>query len=196
MGFRLYTVGSPCYSIMARSTPYSEPILQQDEPHPTSQTPTNNYNHRVLQSISWSDDSQYIASAAGRGFQIHFLSDLHTPTSRRKISEGSFSVVDSLPQYNLVALDGDADNKQFPPNRLQLWDDKLRFWAGSFDFKHAVHGVKLTKDRIIVVLTRQVRVYNMSTHKCVHIIVTTDNPSGLWSVSYDPGNFVMTFPGR
>jgi WD40 repeat protein len=66
---------------------------------------------------------------------------------------------------------------------------------GELSFRSPVRGVRLRRDRIIVVLENKIFVYNFADLKLVHQIETAPNPKGLCAVSQQPGSIVLVCPG-
>lgn len=58
-----------------------------------------------------------------------------------------------------------------------------------------MRGVRLRRDRIIVVLEQKIFVYNFADLKLLHQIETIANPKGLCAVSQVAGSFVLVCPG-
>ncbi|CAI7859607.1 unnamed protein product [Closterium sp. NIES-54] len=59
-----------------------------------------------------------------------------------------------------------------------------------------VRGVRLRRDRIVVVLEHKVYVYNFADLKLLQQVETLSNPKGLCEVSQSPNSFVMACPGK
>ncbi|EMS57802.1 WD repeat domain phosphoinositide-interacting protein 3 [Triticum urartu] len=96
---------------------------------------------------------------------------------------------------NILALVGGGDAPHYPPNKVMIWDDHQSRCIGELSFKSPVRGVRLRRDRIIVVLENKIFVYNFADLKLVQQIETAPNPKGLCSVSQQPGSIVLVCPG-
>lgn len=96
---------------------------------------------------------------------------------------------------NILALVGGGDSPQYPLNKVMIWDDHQSRCIGELSFRSEVRGVRLRRDRIIVVLEQKIFVYNFSDLKLLHQIETTSNPKGLCAVSQVAGSFVLVCPG-
>ncbi|GJP57306.1 hypothetical protein CLOM_g16330 [Closterium sp. NIES-68] len=77
-----------------------------------------------------------------------------------------------------------------------IWDDNQSRCIGELTFRSEVRGVRLRRDRIVVVLEHKVYVYNFADLKLLHQVETLSNPRGLCEVSQSAGSFVMACPGK
>lgn len=96
---------------------------------------------------------------------------------------------------NILALVGGGDSPQYPLNKVMIWDDHQSRCIGELSFRSEVRGVRLRRDRIIVVLEQKIFVYNFADLKLLHQIETIANPKGLCAVSQVAGSFVLVCPG-
>ncbi|KAF7818224.1 autophagy-related protein 18a-like [Senna tora] len=76
-----------------------------------------------------------------------------------------------------------------------IWDDHQGRCIGELSFRSAVRGVRLRRDRIIVVVEHKIFVYNFADLKLLHQIETFVNPKGLCAVSQLAGSLVLACPG-
>ncbi|KAK6127404.1 hypothetical protein DH2020_038847 [Rehmannia glutinosa] len=90
---------------------------------------------------------------------------------------------------------GGGDSPQYPLNKVMIWDDHQSRCIGELSFRSEVRGVRLRRDRIIVVLEQKIFVYNFADLKLLHQIETIANPKGLCAVSQVAGSFVLVCPG-
>ncbi|KAI9207133.1 putative Wdr45l protein [Polychytrium aggregatum] len=114
-------------------------------------------------------------------------------------SSGGLGIVEMLHRTNYLALVGGGKNPRFPPNKVMIWDDLKARIIIELEFKSDIKAVKLTKDRIIVVLLNRVFIYTLSaTPQMLHNFETSDNERGLVAVSAvsGAGGALVAFPGR
>ncbi|CAA2956843.1 autophagy-related 18a [Olea europaea subsp. europaea] len=96
---------------------------------------------------------------------------------------------------NIFALVGGGDSAQYPLNKVMVWDDNPNRCIGELFFRSEVRGVRLRRDRIVVVLEQKILVYNFADLKLLHEIETIANPKGLCAVSRVAGSFVLFVQG-
>ncbi|XP_062230430.1 autophagy-related protein 18a-like [Phragmites australis] len=153
--------------------------------------------------ISFNQDYGCFAAGIKSGFRIYncdpfreiFRRDLGTAGDGDGGGGGGISVVEMLFRCNILALVGGGDNPHYPPNKVMIWDDHQSRCIGELSFRSPVRGVRLRRDRIIVVLENKIFVYNFADLKLVHQIETAPNPKGLCVVSQQPGSIVLVCPG-
>lgn len=76
---------------------------------------------------------------------------------------------------------------------MVIWDDSKQKVAFTLDFRTLVHRVRLSRNRVVVVLRHSVNVYSFtSPPEKLSTFKTTDNPLGLCSL----GSELLAFPGR
>jgi WD40 repeat protein len=98
-----------------------------------------------------------------------------------------------LGRANYIALVGGGRQPKFPINKVIIWDDAKQKAVITLDFATQVRGVRLSRNRIVVVLYNSVHVYAFSSPpQKISVSETTDNPLGLCSLSQR----LLAFPGR
>lgn len=97
---------------------------------------------------------------------------------------------------NILALVGGGDKPKFPKNKVFLWDDLSFKCIGELSFKTNVKAVKLTKDKIVVVLDNRTYIYNFDDLRLIDAIETCLNTKGLVALNPDPENAVLATPDK
>ncbi|KAK4492578.1 hypothetical protein RD792_003393 [Penstemon davidsonii] len=174
---------------------------------PDSESPnsSNTINHNptipnpnpiTLLHVSFNQDYGCFASGTDRGFRI-FNCDPFREIFRRDFdgNGGGIGAVEMLFRCNILALVGGGDSPQYPLNKVMIWDDHQSRCIGELSFRSEVRGVRLRRDRIVVVLEQKIFVYNFADLKLLHQIETIANPKGLCEVSQVAGSFVLVCPG-
>ncbi|CAN1311471.1 Autophagy-related protein 18d [Linum perenne] len=164
-------------------------------PHPTHSTDGDYDDGKTeLLSVSWNQDYGCFAAATSSGFRIYSCEPFKE-TFRRDIRSGGFKIVEMLFRSNILALVGSDSNSQYPPNKVLIWDDHQSHCIGEFSFRSQVRAVRLSRDRIVVVLEHKVYVYDFADLKLLHQIETLANPRGLCCLSHHPNTSVLALPG-
>ncbi|XP_031375096.1 autophagy-related protein 18c-like isoform X2 [Punica granatum] len=154
----------------------------------------NDNEETELLSVSWNQDYSCFAAGTTRGFRIYNCEPFKE-TFRRDLKSGGFKIVEMLFRCNILALVGGAANSQYPPHKVLIWDDHQSRCIGEFAFRSEVRGVKLRRDRIVVVLEHKIYVYNFVDLKLLHQIETLSNPRGLCCLSHHANTSVLACPG-
>ncbi|KAL5222498.1 hypothetical protein ABZP36_027211 [Zizania latifolia] len=163
-----------------------------EKPHPAA---------KDLLHISFNQDYGCFAAGTKSGFRIYNC-DPFREIFRRDLASagdngggGGIGVVEMLFRCNILALVGGGDNPHYPPNKVMIWDDHQSRCIGELSFRSPVRGVRLRRDRIVVILENKIFVYNFADLKLVHQMETAPNPKGLCAVSQQPGSIVLVCPG-
>ncbi|KAK7337424.1 hypothetical protein VNO77_17998 [Canavalia gladiata] len=144
--------------------------------------------------LSFNQDHACFAAATDNGFRIYNC-DPFRELFRREFDGGGIGHVEMLFRCNILALVGGGSQPQYPPNKVMIWDDHQGRCIGELSFRASVRGVRLRRDRIIVVVEQKIFVYNFVDLKLMHQIETVANPKGLCAVSQLSDNLVLACPG-
>ncbi|KAL1558427.1 Autophagy-related protein 18a [Salvia divinorum] len=164
--------------------------------NPAALSPNPNPSPIKLLHLSFNQDYGCFATGNDRGFRIYNC-DPFREIFRRDFdgNGGGVGSVEMLFRCNILALVGGGDSPQYPLNKVMIWDDHQSRCIGELSFRSEVRGVRLRRDRIIVVLEQKIFVYNFADLKLLHQIETIANPKGLCAVSQVAGSFVLVCPG-
>ncbi|GER24747.1 WD-repeat protein [Striga asiatica] len=123
------------------------------------------------------------------------MAAISSPTSNPSfISPMLQPYLEQQQQHHHVQPDPPPDDGS-PHDDVMIWDDHQSRCIGELSFRSEVRGVRLRRDRIIVVLEQKIFVYNFADLKLLHQIETIMNPKGLCAVSQVAGSFVLVCPG-
>ncbi|XP_030458724.1 autophagy-related protein 18c isoform X3 [Syzygium oleosum] len=178
----------------ARLGSYDSPISGASGSFAQPEQEFNDNDETELLSVSWNQDYGCFAAGTNRGFRIYNCEPFKE-TFRRDLKSGGFKIVEMLFRCNILALVGGAANSQYPPNKVLIWDDHQSRCIGEFAFRSEVRGVKLRRDRIVVVLEHKIYVHNFMDLKLLHQIETVANPRGLCCLSQNVNAIVLACPG-
>ncbi|CAI9112458.1 OLC1v1012910C1 [Oldenlandia corymbosa var. corymbosa] len=169
--------------------------LNSDKPKDSSTAPAATLLH-----VSFNQDSGCFATGTDGGFRIYncdpFRQLLHRDC---KLAGGGVGTVEMLFRCNIMALvsGGGKDKPIPPPNKVIIWDDFQRQSIGELSFRSEARGVKLRKDRIVVVLEHKIHVHDFPGLRPLNDIETISNPKGLCALSQGPTeSFVLVCPGQ
>ncbi|XP_051118498.1 autophagy-related protein 18a [Andrographis paniculata] len=171
--------------------------IQNPNPNLSPQpSPSPSPNQIKLLHVSFNQDFGCFATGTDRGFLIYNC-DPFREIFRRSFdgNGGGIGAVEMLFRCNILALVGGGDSPQYPLNKVMIWDDHQSRCIGELSFRSEVRGVRLRRDRIVVVLEQKIFVYNFADLKLLHQIETFLNPKGLCTVSQVAGSFVLVCPG-
>ena len=98
-----------------------------------------------------------------------------------------------LYKSNILALVGGGINPKFSPNKVIIWDELNGKIISQLRFDTNVKNIKLTKDKIIIVIEKKIYIFNLSNLEMINEpIETNQNPNGLIGISYK--KFILAYP--
>ncbi|KAJ7977951.1 Autophagy-related protein like, partial [Quillaja saponaria] len=180
---------------------------ERDEPPPPSPAPLSPPSQNpsptnpdrtpipALLHLSFNQDSGCFAAGTDHGFRIYNCDPFREIFRRDFGPGGGIGLVHMLFRCNILAFVGGGSDPQYPINKVMIWDDHQSRCIGELSFRSEVKGVRLRRDRIVVVLLHKIFVYNFADLKVLHQIETIANPKGLCEVSHDSGPMVLVCPG-
>lgn len=152
----------------------------------------NSYQDKTILYVSFNQDFSCFVAGTERGFKIYNTFPFNLKFER--ILDGGIAMIEMLYRSSIFALVGGGKNPKYTSNKVVLWDDYQTKVLNEFKFTSSVKNVKLKKDKIIIVLSQRIYVYNMTTYKQIELIETLDNPRGLVSVSSNENITVILYP--
>lgn len=141
--------------------------------------------------VSFNQDYTCVSIASREGFSIFNLD----PVELRYKHSGGEGVghIEMLHCTSLIALVGSGDQPGSSPRKFKLWNSKNKETICEISFPSSVLNVKLNRDRLVICLELQIHVYELATMKCLQILSTTPNPSGLMALSGEASSYLV-FP--
>ncbi|KAG0637336.1 WD40-repeat-containing domain protein [Tuber brumale] len=142
-------------------------------------------------SATFNQDNSCFSIGLDSGFCVYNTDPCELQISR-SLGAG-IGVASMLDRANYLALVGGGRSPKFPPNKVIIWDDIKQKAVITLEFRSEVYAVRLSRQRIIVVLIGTVHIYAFSSPPArQHVFETHDNPLGLVALS----SKFLAFPGR
>ena len=142
----------------------------------------------------FNQDQGCFACGTDSGFRI-FNCDPFKQTYRRDFANGGIGIVEMLFRCNILALVGGGRNPHYPPNKVMIWDDHQNRCIGELSFRSEVKAVRMSRERVVVVLEYKIYVYNFADLNLLHTLETVSNPKGLCALCADSRLCVLGCPG-
>lgn len=131
--------------------------------------------HPELLSCNFNQDFSCIAVGTQHGYSIincdPFGKIYTQPTSAIAIAEMLFCT-------SLVALVGSGSTPNSSPRTLQIVNTKRQSTICELRFPTAILAVRMNRKRLVVVLEKEIYIYDISTMKLLHTLDTGVNPNG------------------
>lgn len=133
--------------------------------------------------VGFNQDYGCFACGTDKGFLVFNTDAKVKERFRREFESGGIGIVEILFRCNILALVGGGKNPKYSPNKVMIWDDYQNKCIAELECRSEVKGVKIRRDRIVVVMDEQVFVYNFSDLKLLQQYRTCNNPKGLCALS-------------
>uniref|UniRef100_A0A7S4EW91 Uncharacterized protein n=1 Tax=Chrysotila carterae TaxID=13221 RepID=A0A7S4EW91_CHRCT len=155
--------------------------------------PSSNAAQELLY-VGFNQDHGCFACGTDSGFRI-FNCLPFRQTYRRDFANGGIGIVEMLFRCNILALVGGGRNPRYPPNKVMIWDDHQNRCIGELSFRSEVKTVRMSRERIVVVLEYRIYVYNFADLNLLSTIETISNPRGLCALCADSRSCVLACCG-
>ncbi|TGZ78245.1 WD40 repeat-like protein [Ascodesmis nigricans] len=147
--------------------------------------------HPIALSVSFNQDCSCFSVGCEDGFHVFSTDPCQLHVTR--VLKGGIDSATMLGRANFLALVGGGRSPKYAQNKVIIWDDLKQKAVISLEFHSSIRAVRLSRNRIIVVLQAHVHVYAFSTPPTrLHVFETSDNPLGLVAMS----TRTLAFPGR
>ena len=144
--------------------------------------------------LSFNQDNSCFSVSTEKGFMI-FTTYPYKRFHKRKM-DGGIRHCEMLNRTNLLALIGGGEFPKFNPKKIVIWDDFQNKMISEIKFFSNIKNIKLKKDRIFVVFEKNIYIFDLKTLENIEIILTNDNPKGLFAVNNDPNKTVIVYLGK
>ncbi|CDH58663.1 wd repeat domain phosphoinositide-interactingprotein 3 [Lichtheimia corymbifera JMRC:FSU:9682] len=144
----------------------------------------------------FNQDYGCFSTGLDKGFRVYNCDPL-IEQARVESADGGFGIVEMLYRTNYLALVGGGRNPRYPPNKVIIHDSIKGKPVLELEYKSNVRSIKLRRDRLAVVLSNKVFVYQFSVEpRLLYTFETCDNDRGLAAISSEPNHGVLVIPGR
>ncbi len=142
--------------------------------------------------VSFNQDSSCFVIGTQRGFKIYSSSLLKN--SYERLLDGGIGIVEMLYKSNIIALVGGGHSPKYNKNKVIIWDDYQSKIVSELKFTTSVLNVKLKRDKIFVVCSRRIFIFNFQNYNNLDIIDTLNNPKGLFGLNKNENQTIIAFP--
>ncbi|XP_045475842.1 WD repeat domain phosphoinositide-interacting protein 3-like [Harmonia axyridis] len=147
-----------------------------------------------LQYVAFNQDQSCFACATTNGFRIFNCEPLKERV-RHEFTNGGLGFIEMLFNSNYLAIVGGGERPLYPLNRVQIWEDVTKNVTLNLEFNYPVLGVRLRRDRIVVIMEKMIKVYTFTQNPTqLHIFETHTNPRGLCALCPNSDNALLAFP--
>jgi len=140
--------------------------------------------------LNYNQDGSCFTYGSENGFRVFSTNGFRELISRKM--DGGLKIVEMINRSNIFALVGGGRNPVYSPNKVIIWDDYSTKIVRELTFQQNVLNVKLSDQRIYVVLRNSIWIYELENPKIIGKIATGDNPAGLIALSQD--GTVIAYP--
>ncbi|KAH7731990.1 WD repeat domain phosphoinositide-interacting protein 3-like protein [Aphelenchoides avenae] len=147
-----------------------------------------------ISSLSFNQDNEcFVTGYKDGGFRVFNADPLRQVQAEEHV--GGVEFVEILYRSNYAVFVGDGRRKEFPNNKVVVWDCSLRKAIIELLMTENICAVRLTRDRIVVCLTCSIRVYSfIDIPECVACFGTSRNPRGVCALVSTPFGCTLAFP--
>jgi len=139
----------------------------------------------------FNNDNSCIVLGTVNGFRVYKIFPF---IPHPEVNCGGCQHVCMLFSTSLFALVGNGDSPENTPRKLRLFNVKSRTQLCELNFKDTVLNVKMSKQRMVVVLPDNIHIFDLSDMTLLHRLDTPQNIKGICDFSFYNGQHLICFP--
>jgi len=140
---------------------------------------------------NFNQDHSCIVVGTNNGFQVYKIVPFQ---AHPEVDCGGCQFVSMLFSTSLFAIVGRGDSPHNTPRRLRLFNAKSSSQICELNFKDSVLNVKMSKQRMVVVLPDKIHIFDLADMQLLHCLDTPHNNSGLCDFNLAKGQHLLAFP--
>jgi len=140
---------------------------------------------------NFNQDHSCIVVGTNNGFQVYKIVPFQAHPA---VKYPGCQFVSMLFSTSLFAIVGRGDSPQNTPRRLRLFNAKTSSQICELNFKDSVLNVKMSKQRMVVVLPDKIHIFNLADMSLLHCLDTPKNLAGLCDFNLYEGQHLLAFP--
>ncbi|KAJ8314728.1 hypothetical protein KUTeg_006878 [Tegillarca granosa] len=153
----------------------------------------------IISKLQFNQDHSCFTCATENGLRIYNVDPLTQKLHLSGDEIGSISHASMLFRTNMIAIVGGGNTPRYDEKAVLIWDDSQteqdKKIVMDITFSQPVVAVRMTRDRLIVVLRNQVHIFSFPNKpQRLYTFDTRDNPRGLCEVS--TFEQILVFPGH
>lgn len=138
------------------------------------------------------NDDTCVVVAAKKGFRVYKAFEFKP---HPEVTCGGCQFICQLFSTSLFALVGRGDTSDNSPRKLRLYNTRTKAIECELNFTDAVLNVKMTKQRMIVVLPDRIHIFDVSNNmQMLHCLDTPQNMKGICDFNLFKGQHLLVFP--
>ncbi|KAL0428175.1 UNVERIFIED_CONTAM: Autophagy-related protein 18b [Sesamum latifolium] len=147
-------------------------------------------SHPIL-CASFNQDNSCFVIGTRDGFKIF---DCETGKLLHERVIGAFIIIEMLYRTSLLAIVGAGEQPSLSPRRLCLFNTIKGTALRELNFLTSIVGVRVSRERLIVVLQEQTYIYDVNSLEIQRVIDTVPNLKGLCAFSASTDNPYLALP--
>ena len=159
-----------------------------------SENGENEEHSKKILCLSLNQDNSFLAAGTETGFNMYNTSNFESENIKKFKFEGGVSQISMINQFCVFLLVGNNSNKNFPDNKLIIWNNDKKEIFASLNFSSKILGIYLKPKNFYVILKNKFYVYKFEKFEIIDEVKTYDNPNGIYAISKDLNSNIFCYP--